>query len=304
MISLLKGRGLMLKRIDTVLELEVVAEDGYCGKLVDLYFDEVEWEIRYVVIIIEETITGHNTLVIPGVVRGIDWKKKVMYLNITKEKLYQSPEAAIDLPLSRHYEIALHRYYEWPVYWGQVSFLDTPQVKGLDEPDLPSEELILPNDISDSEERFEAYSDDEEVEDYVTGSMMASEPVDEETVEFEFAESEDEEITYNNAIRSVKEIEGYQIHTADEDIGFIKDCIINIEDWAIRFVLVTLDPRSSRNKTVLLPVTYIRKIKWQNKDMYIDVTLDDISNAPQFIDNSLASPTLEQEMFTYYDSRE
>lgn len=184
------GRDLsMLHKFKDALGFRVEAIDGYIGTLADIYFDDQEWSIRYFVInTTGENSTDQKVLISPLAVGEPDWSAGSIPVSLTKKKIKSSPQSEIDLPISRQYEIALRRYYEWPIYWGQSDFLETPAVTHQPSPaSIPSDDDA--GEALDSEPEVAEEEEGEEVPDS-TMLSMPREPDDEEIVELEFSKTE------------------------------------------------------------------------------------------------------------------
>jgi len=95
--------------------------DGEIGKADDLYFDDFQWAIRYLVVDTGSLLNGKKVLISPEAFERVDRVQKRFYLNIKKEVVESSPEAIqSDLPILRQQEADLHDYYGWPYYWSDA----------------------------------------------------------------------------------------------------------------------------------------------------------------------------------------
>ncbi len=81
-------------------------------------------------------------------------------------------------------------------------------------------------------------------------------------------------------MRSTKEVTGYRIGATDGEIGHVEDFVVD-EDWAIRYVVV--DSRSwLPGKKVLISPRWISEVNWLQKEVYADLTRDEIKSAPEW----------------------
>jgi uncharacterized protein YrrD len=108
----------MLRSLHALRGNHVRATDGDVGKVTDFYFDDLSWTVRYLVV---DTSgfwdTRHEVLVSPNAFRHADWVDDRIELNLTQEKVRNSPPVDLAKPISRQYEEQYHRYYNWPFYW-------------------------------------------------------------------------------------------------------------------------------------------------------------------------------------------
>ena len=106
---------------------------------------------------------------------------------------------------------------------------------------------------------------------------------------------------YNDPhLRSATEVEGYTIHATDGEIGKVTDYILNDSDWKINYLVVeTGDWLSS--KKVLLPVGWIKEVKWDNEVVIVNVTMDQIENCPLYEPDTPVNEEDEKILFDYYE---
>jgi len=73
--------------------------------------------VRYLVIDTSNWIGGKTVLVSPEWVRRVDWKDRLIFIDLTKDGIKESPEYDPTVEITREYENRLYRYYGRPVYW-------------------------------------------------------------------------------------------------------------------------------------------------------------------------------------------
>jgi uncharacterized protein YrrD len=93
------------------------ATDGDIGKVHELYFDDLAWIVRYLVVDTGNWLPGRKVLLWPGVLGQPDWGTRSLPVGLTKEQVEHSPDISADAPVSRQMEIDLHTYYGWTPYW-------------------------------------------------------------------------------------------------------------------------------------------------------------------------------------------
>lgn len=115
------------------------AEDGDIGHLRDVYFDDQDWQVRYLVVDTGSWLTGRRVLIAPQAVIGQLWSNQIIPVALTRAQIENSPSIDTAKPVERQHEIELHTYYGWPPYWGLLA-PDLP-ITPLDQPaalDAPS----------------------------------------------------------------------------------------------------------------------------------------------------------------------
>jgi hypothetical protein len=95
----------------------LAALDGEIGRVKDLYFDDKNWVVRYVVADTGSWLTGRLVLLSPHAFGRLDEVTSALQVNLTRAQIEHSPAIDAHKPVSRQYEIDYFRYYGWPVYW-------------------------------------------------------------------------------------------------------------------------------------------------------------------------------------------
>jgi uncharacterized protein YrrD len=86
-------------------------------------------------------------------------------------------------------------------------------------------------------------------------------------------------------LRSCSEVIGYDIHATDKTIGHVDDFLFDDEDWSIRLMVV-----DTRNwwpgKHVLVPPQRVLRVSWEEKEVFVNVSRDDVENSPEYDESS------------------
>ena len=105
-----------LRSIASVNGYHVHATDGDLGYAENFLVDDVNWDIRYLVIATRNWWPGKHVQLAPYAVKGIDWSKHRINVNVTRDQVKSSP--AWD-PLAMADQVGeqqLHRHFGWPGY--------------------------------------------------------------------------------------------------------------------------------------------------------------------------------------------
>src|ERR1035441_6768283 len=95
----------------------LAALDGEIGRVKDLYFDDKNWVVRYVVADTGLWLFGRLVLLSPHAFGRLDERTDVLRVNLTRAQIEKSPDIDSRMPVSRQYEADYYRYYGWPMYW-------------------------------------------------------------------------------------------------------------------------------------------------------------------------------------------
>ena len=108
----------MKRSIKSLVGYTMGATDGEIGKVKEFYFDDQSWTIRYLIVETGNWLNGRKVLISPQALLAPDWKNEVFPVNLTKEKIKNSPNIDTEQPVSRQREIEMYEYYPWTSYWG------------------------------------------------------------------------------------------------------------------------------------------------------------------------------------------
>jgi sporulation protein YlmC with PRC-barrel domain len=93
------------------------ATDGDLGKVLEFYFDDLKWTIRYMIAETGSWLSGRKVLISPVALGLPDWRLHIFPVNLTSKQVRNSPDIDTDKPIYRQHEAELHEYYQWPYYW-------------------------------------------------------------------------------------------------------------------------------------------------------------------------------------------
>ena len=102
------------------------ARDGRIGSVYDLYFDDQEWTIRYVVLDTAKWLPGRKVLVAPEATLQPWHGAEALPVRLTKDQIKSSPDIDTAQPISRKAEQLLHSHYGWMPYWETPILLAAP----------------------------------------------------------------------------------------------------------------------------------------------------------------------------------
>ena len=136
----------MLKPSSQFKGLTIAATDGDIGSVSDLYFDDLSWTIRYLVVDTGTWLPGRQVLISPLSVREVADK---ILVDLTRTQVQNSPPVEADKPVNRQQEEAIARYYdqryywEGPYRWGLLAYPGMPPVPTTPIPaDGVTEEMV------------------------------------------------------------------------------------------------------------------------------------------------------------------
>jgi hypothetical protein len=107
----------MLIKAKAVTGYTLESFDGDIGKVIEFYFDDQHWTIRYLVADTGDWLTDRLVLISPYALVDVSREKQHVAVNLTKKQIEESPPLSSDKPVSRQFEEQYYGYYDWPMYW-------------------------------------------------------------------------------------------------------------------------------------------------------------------------------------------
>lgn len=106
----------MLRETSELIGKRIDATDGHIGSVIDFYFDDAEWAVRYIVVDTGGWLRGRQVLIAPeAVIPGQD-VGDALPVDLTRAQIEDSPSILMDQPVSRQQEVAYRQYFGWPPY--------------------------------------------------------------------------------------------------------------------------------------------------------------------------------------------
>ena len=111
----------MLRSMKDIQGYVLGAQDGEIGQCSDFLFDDKDWAVRYIVADTKKWLPGRKVLISPISIGDADGVSQTLNVGLTKEQIKNAPPLETDAPVSRRYEAAFNRYFDWAHYWGGPS---------------------------------------------------------------------------------------------------------------------------------------------------------------------------------------
>ncbi len=82
-------------------------------------------------------------------------------------------------------------------------------------------------------------------------------------------------------LRSANNVIGYSIHARDGDVGHLDDFLFDTETFRINYMVIDTSNWIGGRK-VTLPPSWVAKVDWTEKHVYVNLNRDTIKNSPDF----------------------
>ena len=100
-----------LRSIDVVTGYHIHASDGEIGHVEDFLLEDADWSIHYLVVDTKNWWPGKKVLISPRSARDINWRDRLVNLDVDRQKVKDSPAYDASTTVDRAYEKHFHSYY-------------------------------------------------------------------------------------------------------------------------------------------------------------------------------------------------
>lgn len=100
-----------LRTSEEVVGYHIHALDGEIGHVEDLILEEPDWTVRYLEINVGIWLFGKKVLIAPAWIQGVDWTRKAVTVDLTREAIESAPAYDPSEVISRDYQVALYGHY-------------------------------------------------------------------------------------------------------------------------------------------------------------------------------------------------
>jgi hypothetical protein len=112
----------MLLSIRHLKGFKIEGLDGDIGHVDSFLFEDNSWNVRYLVVDTGPLVFGKKVLLSPYCITDLD--QNGLMINQKVDAIRNSPLIDTDQPVSRHMEMELHQFYQWPYYWDVTPTID------------------------------------------------------------------------------------------------------------------------------------------------------------------------------------
>ena len=134
----------MLWALSDISGYSVHARDGDLGTVRDMYFDDVDWRVRYLAVSGGGKTGPGKFLLSPEVISRTDREFGLISVFLRTAAVHESPPVAAERFLPRQEESRLRAYYGWPNYWPTLPASEHDMTgQAGDKPHLYSMEEVL-----------------------------------------------------------------------------------------------------------------------------------------------------------------
>jgi sporulation protein YlmC with PRC-barrel domain len=260
----------MLHSIKELEKYRVGASDGVIGEVKDLYFDDADWVIRYLVVSTGAWLAEREVLISPYSIGPLNHADRIMPVRITREQVENSPAIDTDKPVSRQHESGYLGYYGYPAYWGGTGLWGAG---------------------------------------YYPGSMLGSGALGGSDIAYTEALAADERNQLQRAkreramedphLRSCNTVKGYHVHATDGDIGHVQGFLVDEQSWALQYLIINTSNWWLGNQVLVAP-TWIEQVSWSSSKVTVNFTRQQIKDSPSYNEDMALDRRYEESLHRYY----
>jgi len=257
----------MLHNIKKLEDYKISATDGEIGKVIDFYFDDDNWTVRYLIAETGTWLDSRKVLISPISLLKPDWSEKALGVSLTREQVKDSPNIDTDKPVSRQNEEQYTNYYGYPTYWGGGALWG----EGLYPMALAPGFGGYGVNRAERERELEAYLRNER----------------------ERHRNDDPHL------RSCNSVTGYHIHATDGDIGHVAGFLVDDQTWAIRYLIIDTS-NWWMGQQVLIAPHWITEVRWADQFVEANVSREFIKQAPPYDEKAELTRDKEFSLYRHY----
>lgn len=106
-----------LRSCNVVMSYHIEASDGDVGHVHGMLVDEETWAIRYIIVDTSNWWLGHQVLIAPSWIQGVNWSESTVSVNLTRQAVKDAPPYDSGAQIDRELEADLYGHYGFAGYW-------------------------------------------------------------------------------------------------------------------------------------------------------------------------------------------
>jgi hypothetical protein len=113
-----------LRSCKAVTGYHLHATDGDIGHVSGYLVDDETWAIRYVIVDTSNWWLGHQVLIAPEWITGVNWPDETVSVDLSRASVKAAPYYDPDMDWDREREQSLYRHYDRSGYWAETPALE------------------------------------------------------------------------------------------------------------------------------------------------------------------------------------
>lgn len=115
-------------------------------------------------------------------------------------------------------------------------------------------------------------------------------------------ENLEDEASWDPHLRSVEEVNGYQVQSTDKEVGQVTDFVIDENSWNIRYLVVDTNKWLPGKKVVVSP-QWIKMVSWSESLVFVDVSSKRIEQSQEYDEEVIIDRDYEIKLYNHYNRK-
>jgi hypothetical protein len=100
-------------------------------------------------------------------------------------------------------------------------------------------------------------------------------------------------------LHSARDVIGYYVEAADDDVGHVEDFLVDDTTWAVRYIVVDTRNWLPGRKVVISP-RWIKTVSWNDSRVYVDLVRSQVETAPEYDPDAPFERARESRLYEHY----
>ena len=100
-------------------------------------------------------------------------------------------------------------------------------------------------------------------------------------------------------LHSARDVVGYYVQAADDDVGHVEDFLVDDRSWAIRYIVVDTRNWLPGRRVVISP-RWIKTVSWDESRVLVDLLRSQVETAPEYDPDAALERALESRLHEHY----
>src|SRR5262245_45644258 len=100
-------------------------------------------------------------------------------------------------------------------------------------------------------------------------------------------------------LHSARDVIGYRVQAADDQVGHVENLLVDLQAWAIRYIIVDTRNWLPGRRVVIAP-GWIHAVSWDESKVFVDLSRHAVETAPEYDPDVPMERELEARLHEHY----